>query len=162
MTRTTLDEGIDLVKVFEGFHRIATREPVISAVPYVCPAGYWTLGYGSLRALDGEPVGEDTPAITEPEGEAMMRRDLSSAEASVHALLPIWAWELTDAAFGALVSFIYNVGSGNCQASTLRRKIKAGDLAGAANEFPRWVYGGGRRLPGLVRRREAERTLFLS
>jgi lysozyme len=61
-----------------------------------------------------------------------------------------------------MVSFIYNVGSGNFQASTLRRKIKAGDLAGAANEFPRWVYGGGRRLPGLVRRREAERTLFLS
>jgi lysozyme len=156
--RPTPQIAVDLIKAFEGFHAVAAPG---EAKPYVCPAGYWTQGYGSLRGPKGTKISAKSRHITEMEGMAMLRRDLGSAETSIHRLLPLWSWQITDAQFGALVSFIYNLGSGNFSSSTLRRKIRDGDLKGAADEFPRWVYGGGRKLPGLVRRRDAERTLFL-
>jgi lysozyme len=68
---------------------------------------------------------------------------------------------LEDGQFNALCSFVFNLGSGALQSSTLRRKINRGDYIGAANEFPRWVYAGGRKLKGLVRRREHERLMFI-
>lgn len=69
--------------------------------------------------------------------------------------------KLTQNQFDALVSFVYNVGVGAFRTSTLLRKLNNGDYVGAAAEFKRWKFGGGKELPGLVRRRKAEEQLFL-
>ena len=91
------------------------------------------------------------------EGEKMLKRDLERLERGVHRLCPL---PLTEGQYDALVSFSFNTGS--LSVSTLRKKVLRGDFEGAADEFPRWVFAAGRRLAGLVRRREAERALFLS
>ena len=90
------------------------------------------------------------------EGEKMLKRDLERLERGVHRLCPVL---LTQGQHDALVSFSFNTGS--LSVSTLRKKVLRGDFEGAADEFPRWVFAAGRRLAGLVRRREAERILFL-
>lgn len=87
----------------------------------------------------------------------MLKRDLERFERGVHRLCPV---PLTQGQYDALVSFSFNTGS--LSVSTLRKKLLRGDYEGAADEFPRWVFAVGRRLAGLVRRREAERSLFLS
>ena len=133
--------GIDLIKDFEGFH----------AESYLCPAQIGTQGWGSTSGITA-----DTPPITMAEGEALLKRDLVRFERAVHRLCPV---PLTQGQYDALVSFSFNTGS--LSVSTLRRKLMREDYIGAADEFPRWVYAAGRRLAGLVRRREAERALFL-
>ena len=85
----------------------------------------------------------------------MLKRDLERFERGVHRLCPV---PLTQGQYDALVSFSFNTGS--LSVSTLRKKLLRGDYEGAANEFPRWVFAAGRRLAGLVRRREAERVLY--
>ena len=80
-------------------------------------------------------------------------------ERAVLRLCPV---PLSQGQYDALVSFSFNLGAGALQSSTLRRKIMREDYEGAADEFPRWVFAAGLRLAGLVRRREAERALFLS
>ena len=87
----------------------------------------------------------------------MLHQDLGAALDAVDKHLP----SIPPATRAALGSFVYNVGAGNFQSSTLLRKAKAGDLVGACNELPRWVYAKGQKLNGLVRRREAERQLCL-
>ena len=136
--------GIDLIKDFEGF----------SAESYLCPSQVWTQGYGSTAGITA-----DTPSITLAEGEALLKRDLVRFERAVHRLCLV---PLTQGQYDALVSFCFNLGAGALQSSTLRRKLMREDYLGAADEFPRWVFAAGRRLTGLVRRREAERTLFLA
>jgi GH24 family phage-related lysozyme (muramidase) len=86
-------------------------------------------------------------------------RDLAPREVAVSRLITV---PLNQNQFDALVSFVFNLGSGALQCSTLRRRLNAGAYLEAADEFPKWVYAGGRKLKGLVRRREAERILFLS
>ena len=86
-----------------------------------------------------------------------VRHELARTEYDVSRLINV---PLTENQFGALVSFTYNVGSGNLKASTLRQKLNRGDYAGAADEFPKWRRAGGKILRGLVRRRAAERALF--
>ena len=142
----TGDAGRNLIKEFEGF----------SATPYLCPAGYWTIGYGSIYD-SGVRVTMEHPAISEDEGEALLAADLKTAGGGVSRLVSV---PLTQSQFDALVSFTFNLGVASLMSSTLLRKLNRGD--DAADEFPRWIYGGGRILPGLVRRREAERQLFLS
>lgn len=139
----TSQEGIDLIKSFEGFR----------SAPYICPAGVATYGYGTTAG-----VTMNTPPITEDEAEALLARDLLRFERSVSRLCPV---PLTQGQFDALVSFSYNLGSGALQSSTLRRRLLRGDYEGAADELLRWVWAGGRRLAGLVRRRAAERVLFI-
>ena len=134
--------GIDLIKDFEGFR----------SEPYRCSANVPTIGFGSTHGV----TMESTP-ITLAEGEALLKRDLVRFERAVHRLCPV---PLTQGQYDALVSFSFNTGS--LSASTLRRKLMREDYIGAADEFPRWVFAAGRRLAGLVRRREAERVLFLS
>ena len=95
--------------------------------------------------------------MTMAEGEGMLRRDLERFERGVHRLCPV---PLTQGQYDALVSFSFNTGS--LSVSTLRKKVLGGDYEGSAYEFGRWVFAAGRRLAGLVRRREAERSLFLS
>jgi lysozyme len=141
--------GIELIKSFEGF----------SSTPYLCPADVPTIGYGNTRRIDGSSVTMDDESISEEDGEALLAHGLLSFERSVDKLITA---ELTQGMFDALVSFTYNLGSGNLQASTLRMKLNRGDYEDAAGEFPKWRKAGGRVLAGLVRRRAAEQALFVS
>lgn len=145
MTRPTPQAAIDLIKRFEGF----------SGKVYICPAGYPTVGWGHV-VLDGEDY---SAGITREQGEALLRRDLVRFERSVQRMISV---PLTDGQYGALVSFTFNLGGGALQRSTLRAKLNRGEYDAAANEFSKWVWAGGRKLRGLILRREAEAALFLS
>ncbi len=143
--------AIDLAKRFEGFHRVPKNDPG-RAYPYVCPAGYWTIGYGHL-------CDSKHPPITETEAEGYLARDLETALAATLRYCPVLAIE-PEGRLAAIVDFTFNLGAGRLQTSTLRRRINQRDWATAATELCRWVYGGGRVLPGLVARREAELSLL--
>lgn len=145
----TNEAALAIITGFEGF----------SAAPYQCPAGVWTIGYGSTWCPDGSRVTADTPALSADDALDWMRHELVRTESDVARLITL---PLSENRFGALVSFTYNVGSGNLQASTLRAKINRGDVDGAADEFPKWRRAGGKILRGLVRRRAAERELFMA
>lgn len=142
------NDGLTLVKGFEGLELQAYRDSV----------GVWTIGYGHTSAA-GPPDVYAGQSITEAEAEAILKRDLELFERGVRDLVQVG---LNSNQFSALVVFSFNVGLGALADSTLLRKLNAGDYAGAANEFPRWVKAGGQTLAGLVRRREAEKALFLS
>lgn len=141
--------GVDLIKRWESFQ----------AAPYLCPAGVWTIGYGTTRLPDGSPVTRHTPPITEKVAALWLRHDVVWAENWVLRLVRTM---LTEDMLAALASFVYNLGPGSFEASTLLRKLNAGDYFGAAKEFDRWKYAGGEVLAGLVSRRNDEEALFLS
>ena len=125
--------------------------------PYLCPAGVPTIGYGSTFYADGRRVTLADPPITADQADrllllAVQRRYLPA----VQALCP----HLDDPRRqAAIIDFAYNLGAGNLRASTLRRKINAEDWPGARAELAKWVKGGGKVLPGLVKRRAAEAAL---
>jgi lysozyme len=119
---------------------------------YLCPAGVWTIGYGHTGHIPKSP-------IIKSEAEILLAIDLASVEKMMSRYVRL---ELNINQKGALISLIFNIGIGNFRASTLRMKLNRGDLAGAADEFPKWRKGGGKVLPGLVKRREMERALFLT
>ena len=108
--------------------------------------------------MDHKRVTEDHPDITEDQADQLLRRDVSKSEQSVIRLIRV---PLEDGQYDSLCSFVFNLGSGALQSSTLRRKLNRGDYIGAADEFPRWVFAGGRKLKGLIRRRDHERLMFL-
>lgn len=138
---------LDLIRKFEGERLRAYRDPV----------GLLTIGVGHL-VKKGEPykLGQ---MITAEESERLLRKDLEVAERAVRKGVTAL---LNENQYGALVSFVFNLGAGNFNRSTLRKKVNAGDLEGAALEFLKWDKAGGKVLPGLTRRREAERQLFLT
>ncbi len=140
--------AIELVKRFEGFERRVKREIEITAVPYICPAGFWTIGYGHL-------CDPKRPAITEAEAEVYLARDLQTALAATLRYCPVLATE-PEERLAAIVDFTFNLGAGRLQTSTLRRRVNQRNWPGVVQELRRWIYGGGRVLPGLVLRREAE------
>ena len=145
--------AIDLAKRFEGFERKAKRGAEITAIPYICPAGYWTIGYGHL-------CDPKHPPITEAEAEVYLERDLQTALGATLRYCPVLATE-PEGRLAAIVDFTFNLGAGRLQTSTLRRRVNQQDWIAAAQELRRWVYGGGKVLPGLVSRRDAElRFLF--
>ena len=145
--------AILLAKQFEGFHRVPTFDPERRAHPYICPAGFWTIGFGHLCDKSHLP-------ITLTVAEAYLAKDLDTAlRASLHHC-PVLAAESAHR-LAAIVDFTFNLGGGRLQTSTLRRRINQRDWSGAAKELQRWVYGGGKVLPGLVARREAEVLLLL-
>jgi lysozyme len=157
----TPDEGIDLIKAFEGCHN----------QPYLCPAKLWTVGYGHVLYPEQARLKADERASykLKPEHsrvwdadeiDTLLAEDLHRFEAGILRLCPSAADN--DRHFAALVSFAFNVGLGNLQASTLRMKYNRGDFEGAADEFLKWRKSNGVVLAGLERRRKAERYLFLS
>ena len=146
--------AIELAKRFEGFERKVKRGTEITAVPYVCPADFWTIGYGHL-------CDPKHPPITEAEAEVYLARDLQSALTATLRYCPVLATE-PEKRLAAIVDFTFNLGAGRLQTSTLRRRVNQRDWHGAGQELRRWVYGGGKVLPGLVARREAEVMLLLS
>ena len=144
--------AIDLAKRFEGFERKAKRGVEITAIPYICPAGFWTIGYGHL-------CDPNHPPISEAEAEVYLARDLQTALAATLRYCPVLATE-PEGRLAAIVDFTFNLGAGRLQTSTLRRRINQRDWVAAELELRRWVYGGGRALPGLVARRDAEAALL--
>lgn len=137
--------AVALVKRFEGL-RLA---------PYRDAAGFWTIGWGHLVSRDRHAP--PPPELTEDEAEILLDRDLAERAAAVRRLVRV---PLAGGQYGALISFAYNVGSGALQQSTLLRKVNAGDHAAVPAQFLRWVMAAGVRLPGLVRRRQAEANLY--
>ena len=144
---------IDLAKRFEGFERKVKRGTEITAIPYICPAGFWTIGYGHLCT-------QDHPPITQDEAEAYLAQDLVKALYATLRYCPVLATE-PENRLAAIVDFTFNLGAGRLQTSTLRRRVNQRDWTAAGQELRRWVYGGGKVLPGLVTRREAEVALIL-
>jgi lysozyme len=144
-------EGLELVKTFEGFHRVVKEGHPVQARPYNCPAGFWTIGYGHLCR-------QDHPPITMEQGDAYLIQDISAAEFAVRKLIQQLLGPYQQA---ALVSFVFNLGIGRLRGSTLRAKVNRGELDAVPAELRKWVYGAGQRLPGLVLRREAEAALWL-
>ena len=145
--RHLTDEGLALIKCFEGF------------VPgiYICPGGWPTIGYGHV-VRDGERD-RFADGIDEATAEDLLRRDVEAAEQAVLRLIGV---PLEDGQFDALSSFTFNLGAGALQRSTLRRKVNRGEHDAVPAEFGRWVWAGGRKLKGLIRRREAEAAIYAS
>lgn len=132
-----------VVGYFEGRSLVAYLDPV--AIPTICD------GYTHGVQLGDVATDEQCDALTEQEVLAA----LAVVDGSVSHRLP-------DPTRAALASFVYNVGAGNYRSSTLLRKLRASDIAGACRELLRWVYAGGKKLRGLERRRAAEMELCLS
>lgn len=141
--------ALDLIKQFEGFRPAA----------YKCPAGIWTIGYGTTAAAgvgiaptQGMVISEDEAAFYLKKGVEKFAEQITSAITA-----PVNGNE-----FGAFVSLAYNIGPAAFLKSSALRLFNAGDKKGAANAFLLWNKAGGKTLKGLVRRREAERALFLT
>ena len=143
------DKAVDLGEEFEGFR----------SEPYQDSGGVWTIGFGSTRDGDSQPVTASTPPVTMDEARALAKRDLTWAAREVTNDVTV---QLTDNQVAAIEDLIYNIGSGNFRSSTLLRKLNAGDFDGAAAEFDKWDHAAGQVLAGLLRRRQAETDLFQS
>jgi lysozyme len=134
-------EGLALVKHFEGLYLKA----------YICDGGKITVGYGhTATAMPGM-------VITKERAEELLAQDMAKFEAGVSNLVRV---PLNENQFSALVSFAFNVGLGNLKKSTLLKDLNAGSYDSAANWFGKWVRANGKVLNGLVKRREAETSLF--
>ena len=133
-----------LIRKFEG----------LRLKPYLCPAGVPTIGYGHT----GKDVTLSMAPISEPVAEALMHQDAEVFMRAAGNLSPVlWFDEDKHA---AIADFCFNLGSSRYKASTLKRRIDVGDWEGARDELAKWVWGGGRKLPGLVARRAAEAGLL--
>lgn len=152
----------ELCRRFEGLHRVGSDGLIY---PYICPAGFPTQGYGTVWRPDGRRVTMDDPPITRETALQWLVTELLNTYApgtlrQCPGLLPLAVATDDWRALNAIVDFTYNLGVGRLQTSTLRRKINAQDWEGAKTELRKWVRGGGRILPGLVKRREAECALL--
>lgn len=137
-----------LTAVSESCKLKAYPDPATRGAPY-------TIGYGH--------TGPDVkPGLiwTQAQADNALTTDLTAAAKAVADLLG--TARTTQGQFDALTDFAFNVGAGNLKSSTLLRKHKAGDHAGAAAEFDKWVYAAGKKMPGLVTRRAREKALYLS
>lgn len=147
MSQQALELAASFVKDYEGF----------SATPYLCPAGYWTIGYGHL-------CDKDHPSITKEEAASYLMQDMTAALKAVHRYCPNIIGDVAKVA--ALTSWTFNLGSGSLASSTMRKRILEGNFTAAAKELRRWnkatVNGEKIVLRGLVRRRETEAHLFLT
>ncbi len=139
------DNGLELIRQFEGF----------SPKPYRCPAGKLTIGYGhAIIFSDKFPAS----GITQEIAENLLKQDVSVAENSINHLV---SGQILQCQFDALCSFVYNIGTKAFEKSSLLRLLNQGHPELAAAEFARWIYTGGIVQNGLIRRREAEKSLFL-
>lgn len=143
------DEGLRLVKSFEGYH---TRLKDGSCAAYLCPARVPTIGWG---CTEGVKLGM---VWTEAEAEAALRREIAKFENAVNTSVTV---EINQNEFDAMVSLAYNIGAAGFKRSSVLRRLNKGDRSGAARAFHMWNRGGGRILAGLVSRRAREAALFL-
>lgn len=136
------EAAYELLRDFEGLRLYA----------YLCPAGVWTIGYGH--------TGDDVrPGMTIKlsEAEALLKADVGAVE---QAITPLVKVQLNTNQFGALVCFAFNIGMGAFARSTLLARLNRGEFAAVPFELRRWSLARGVRLPGLVRRRDAEIELW--
>ncbi|PRE30445.1 muraminidase [Burkholderia multivorans] len=145
--RHVTEEGLNLIKRFEGF------SPNI----YICPAGYPTVGYGHV--LLAHEQDQFAAGITPAQATELLRKDAAIAERAVLRLISV---PLTDGQFDALVSFTFNLGAGALQRSSLRRKVNRGEHESVPAELMKWVWAAGKKVSGLIRRREIEGALYKS
>jgi lysozyme len=138
-----MSKEAELIKSFEGLELEA----------YLCPADVWTIGYGHTKGV------KEGDTVTKEEAEKLLDEDLAFFRNGVKRLVKV---DLNENQFGALVSFAYNLGLGSLESSTLLKMLNAGDYDGAADQLLRWNKSKGKVLTGLVRRREAERAVFLT
>jgi len=144
-----LELAAELCRRFEGYR----------AKPYLCPAGVATIGYGSTYYADKRKVTLEDPPMDEPTARALLMVELEHTYLpGVLRNCPILATD--ERRCNAIVDFAYNLGVGRLQTSTLKRKINAQDWAGAQEQIMLWTRGGGKVLPGLVKRRLAEKFLL--
>ena len=147
MRLTISDEGISLIKRYEGY----------KTTPYRCPAGLYTVGYGHLIGNGLQLPDEWNRTFFLGEIDELLRTDLARFERGVLRYCTVY---ITQSQFDSLVSFSFNLGLGVLQRSTLRQKLNRGDYDGASKEFLKYTRAGGKVLKGLVRRRQAEYNLF--
>lgn len=140
--------GIDLIKEYEGCYLTA----------YKCPAGVWTIGYGTTEPINGKPISQGMK-ITQQQANELLIKNLKTYEKAVNDYTKV---PLNQNQYDALVSFVYNVGCNAYKTSTLLQLLNKDDYEGAANQLPRWNKAGGKVLAGLTKRREAEKKLFLT
>lgn len=136
------ENGLDLIKRFEGCRLSAYQDSV----------GVWTIGYGHTRGV------KRGDKITRAQADEFLAQDAADAASDVERRVKV---PLNQNQFDALVSFTFNLGDGNLKSSTLLRRLNEGNYRAAADQFGRWVFAGGVLLDGLVKRREAERQLFI-
>lgn len=140
-----------LCRRFEGFR----------AKPYRCPAGVPTIGYGNTYYPGGQKVTMTDSAISEATARAMLLHELRETYLpGVARMCPVLLAPGNNARLNAIVSWTYNLGVGNLQVSTLRRRINEQNWEAAREQLLRWNKAGGRVLPGLVKRRQAEAELL--
>lgn len=135
-----------MIKKYEGFR----------ADPYLCPAGIPTIGYGTT----GKDITLAHPPVTEAWAAERMQHDLEYFINEVKKASPVLALPWHELRLCAITSFCYNLGMTRYRASTLRRKVNAGDWDEARTELMKWIWAGGRKLPGLVARRSEEAALL--
>jgi lysozyme len=144
-----LELAAALCRQFEGY----------KAKPYLCPAGVATIGYGSTYYSDGRKVTLQDPPMDEPTARALLMSELEhNYLPGVLRNCPVLAAD--ERRCNAIVDFCYNLGIGRLQTSTLKRKINAQDWEGAKEQLMLWTKGGGKVLPGLLKRRTAECALL--
>lgn len=138
------DRGADLIMGFEGFR----------SAPYRDAVGVWTIGYGSTKGVNSQ-----SHPVTRAEAEARLRREVDETYGSAVDKID----GLNQNQFDAITSFVYNVGPGGIAPNTgIGKALRAKQWDRAGNELLKWDKAGGRALPGLTRRRQAERKLFLT
>lgn len=142
------DKGVDLICEFEGKRLVAYDDGV----------GVWTIGFGTIKYPNGVRV-KKGDTCTLDQAKEYMRHDLIEFEHTVNNSVKV---PLNQNQFDALVSLAYNIGSSAFKSSTLVKKLNAGDYKGAADQFNVWINAGGKRMQGLVNRRDREKLLFLS
>lgn len=143
-------KGVDLIKQFEG----------LSLTPYVCAGGINTIGYGNTYYTNGKRVLLSDQPITKLEAEELLKHSLTTYEKAVDSFCRD---DISQSQFDALVSFAYNLGTGNLQKSTLIKKVNANPKDPTIRaEFMKWNKAAGKVLLGLTRRRTAEANLYFS
>lgn len=142
------NKGVDLICEFEG-KRLAAYDDGV---------GVWTIGFGTIKYPGGNRV-KKGDACTLEQAKEYMRHDLIEFEHTVNSSVKV---PLNQNQFDALVSLAYNIGSNAFKSSTLVKKLNTGDYQGAADQFNVWINAGGKRMQGLVNRRDREKLLFLS
>lgn len=151
MKITKIDEkGLQLIMKYEGF----------KSKPYLCPAGVPTIGYGTTRYNDGTKVKLTDKPITKEQALELLKHQVKQYELDVDAMA---VDSINQNQFNALVSFAYNLGSQALKKSTLLKKVnKNPNDASITKEFLKWVFAGGKKLNGLIRRRNDEAQLYFN
>ena len=137
----TSQEGLDLIKKFEGCELTAYQDSV----------DVWTIGFGHTKGV------EEGDEITQDEAEEMLASELDEYEGYIDDMVEC---DLEQCQFDALVAWVYNLGPTNLKSSTMLKRLNSNDLDDVPNQIKRWDKAGGKVLAGLVRRREAESLLF--